>query len=80
MSIDGLPLSAPRPGLYRHYKGAEYRVLALAHHTETMAPLVVYQALYGERGWWVRPHAMFCGTVEVNGKSVPRFTLVRADE
>jgi hypothetical protein len=80
MSEPSHPLPAPRPGLYRHYKGKEYQVLGLAHHTETMAPLVVYQALYGERGWWVRPHAMFCETVVVNGEVVPRFALVRADE
>lgn len=80
MSTDSPLPAVPRPGLYRHYKGAEYRVLGLAHHTETMAPLVVYQALYGARGWWVRPHAMFCENVEVNGNSVPRFALVKADE
>src|SRR5438132_324214 len=45
------PLPAePRPGLYRHYKGNDYRVLGLARHSETLEPLVVYQALYGERG------------------------------
>jgi len=71
------PLPAePRPGLYRHYKGNDYRVLGLARHSETRAPLVVYQALYGERGLWVRPAAMFVEDVEVNGKSVPRFTRV----
>ena len=71
------PLPAePRPGLYRHYKGNDYRVLGLARHSETRAPLVVYQALYGERGLWVRPAAMFVEDVEVNGKRVPRFTRV----
>ena len=50
------PLPAePRPGLYRHYKGNEYRVLGFARHSETLEPLVVYDALYGERGRWVRP-------------------------
>ena len=56
--------SEPRPGLYRHYKGNAYRVLGLARHTETLEPVVVYQALYGERGLWVRPAGMFAETVE----------------
>ena len=68
--------SDPRPGLYRHYKGNNYRVTGLARHSETLEPLVVYQALYGERGLWVRPAAMFSETVEVDGKSVPRFARV----
>ena len=67
-----LPLE-PRPGRYRHYKGKDYLVLGLARHSETLEPLVVYQALYGERGLWVRPAAMFIETVEIGGKTVPRF-------
>ncbi len=47
-----------RPGLYRHFKGNEYRVLCTATHSETLEPMVVYQALYGQRGIWVRPAAM----------------------
>ena len=73
------PLPAePRPGRYRHYKGNEYRVLGLARHSETLEPLVVYQALYGERGLWVRPAAMWIETVQVtpNEKPVPRFAFV----
>jgi hypothetical protein len=66
----------PRPGRYRHYKGNEYRVLGLARHSESLEPLVVYQALYGERGLWVRPAAMFVETVEVSGRRVPRFDFV----
>ncbi len=66
----------PKPGLYRHYKGNDYRVLGLARHSETLEPLVVYEALYGERGRWVRPAAMFSGTVEVDGRRVPRFARV----
>ncbi|HVZ66382.1 MAG TPA: DUF1653 domain-containing protein [Lacunisphaera sp.] len=66
----------PRPGLYRHYKGNDYRVLGLARHSETLDPLVVYQALYGERGLWVRPAAMFTETVEVAGRRVPRFARI----
>jgi hypothetical protein len=56
--------SEPRPGLYRHYKGNAYRVLGLARHSETLEPVVVYQALYGEHGLWVRPAGMFAETVE----------------
>ncbi len=66
----------PRPGRYRHYKGNEYRVLGLARHSESLEPLVVYQALYGERGLWVRPAAMFVETIEVTGQRVPRFAFV----
>ena len=74
-SLPPLP-AEPRPGLYRHYKGNEYRVLGLARHSETLAPLVVYQALYGERGTWVRPAGMFVETVVMDGKKVPRFSYV----
>jgi hypothetical protein len=69
-------MNLPRPGRYRHYKGNEYRVIGAARHTETEEPLVVYQALYGEHGLWVRPAAMFSETVVVNGARVPRFTFV----
>ena len=71
------PLPAePRPGLYRHYKGNDYRVVGLARHSETREVLVLYQALYGERGMWVRPQLMFVETVEVGGACVPRFARV----
>ena len=66
----------PRPGRYRHYKGREYRVVGLARHSETLEPLVVYEALYGERGLWVRPAAMFTETIEAGGQRVPRFARV----
>ncbi len=62
-----------RPGRYRHYKGGLYEALALARHSETDEEFVVYRPLYGERGWWVRPRAMFCETVVVDGAEVPRF-------
>lgn len=58
---------------YRHFKGNEYLVLHLAKHSETMEELVVYQALYGERGIWVRPLTMFAEQVEHNGRFVNRF-------
>ena len=65
-----------RPGRYRHFKGKEYRVLGVARHSETLEPLVVYQALYGERGLWVRPAAMWTEQVEREWKTMPRFTYV----
>lgn len=58
---------------YRHFKGNEYLVLHLAKHSETLEDMVVYQALYGEFGIWVRPLSMFSEKVEVNGKMVHRF-------
>lgn len=63
-------------GTYRHYKGHTYQVLGVAKHSETEEPLVVYRALYGEFGLWVRPLEMFRGQVEVGGKSVARFELI----
>ncbi len=65
-----------RPGRYRHYKGPEYVVLGLARHSETNEQLVVYRPDYGERHWWVRPLAMFCETVDVDGQTLPRFAFV----
>lgn len=58
---------------YRHFKGNEYLVLHLAKHSETEEDMVVYQALYGERGIWVRPLTMFLEQVEINGKLINRF-------
>ena len=66
-------------GLYRHYKGHEYRVLGLARHSETQETLVLYQALYGEYGLWVRPLSMFCETVLVDGEQIARFALLTAE-
>ena len=65
-----------RPGRYRHFKGREYRVLCTARHSETLEPMVVYQALYGERGVWVRPAAMWGEQVEREDYSGPRFTYL----
>ena len=64
------------PGRYRHYKGPEYQVLGLVRHSETEEELVLYKALYGEQGLWVRPKAMFLETVIVDGLSVPRFRYI----
>ncbi len=60
-------------GLYRHYKGQPYQVLHVARHSETEEWLVVYRALYGEAGIWVRPLDMFCESVEQDGVKTPRF-------
>jgi hypothetical protein len=81
MSSDALPPlpAEPRPGRYRHYKGREYRVIGIARHSETLEPLVVYQALYGERGLWVRPAAMFTETIEHAGQRGARFALLREE-
>ena len=58
---------------YRHFKGNEYLVMHIAKHSETLDELVVYQALYGEMGVWVRPLEMFLEQVEVDGQTVNRF-------
>lgn len=62
-----------RPGRYRHYKGKEYQLLTLARHSETLEPMAVYQALYGEGDVWVRPARMFVEIVMKGEKSFPRF-------
>ena len=67
-------------GLYQHYKGPQYRVLGVAKHSETEEELVVYQALYGAFGLWVRPLSMFVGQVEIDGVQQSRFTLLQAEE
>lgn len=63
-------------GIYRHYKGNNYKLLAVATHSETLEKMAVYQALYGERGIWVRPLAMFTETIEKDGQSLKRFELI----
>lgn len=63
-------------GLYQHFKGAYYRVMELAKHSETEETLVVYRALYGEKGVWVRPLTMFMETVERDGVLKPRFNYI----
>ena len=63
-------------GRYHHFKGNEYEVLYLAKHSETLEPMVVYRALYGEHGVWVRPASMWNETVERDGKTYRRFTYI----
>ncbi len=65
-------------GIYRHYKGKEYRVLFIAKHSETVEEMVVYQALYGDFGYWVRPKEMFIESVNICGQLVPRFRYIKA--
>ncbi len=62
-----------RPGRYRHYKGQEYEVIGVAKDSETEEEVVVYRALYGEQGLWIRPTAMFLETVVIDGRPRPRF-------
>ena len=62
-----------RPGRYRHFKGKEYEVIGVASHSETLEPMVVYRALYGEGGLWVRPAAMWTERMDREGYSGPRF-------
>jgi len=63
-------------GRYRHFKGNEYEVIGMARHSESMQPMVVYRALYGERGLWVRPAPMFEEIIERDGVAMPRFAYV----
>ena len=65
-----------KPGRYRHFKGNEYEVLGVARDSETMHQFVVYRALYGERGLWIRPLEMFVSRVEREGRSMPRFEYI----
>ena len=65
-----------KPGRYRHFKGREYEVLGIARHSETEEELVVYRALYGDFGLWVRPVSMWNETVERDGKISRRFTYI----
>ena len=67
-----------QPGIYRHFKGNRYEVIGLAKHSETMEPMVVYRALYGEGGLWVRPAAMWNELVDKENYHGPR--LVKVEE
>lgn len=78
MDTDLPPLPATQTGRYRHYKGGEYEVIGVARHSETLEPVVVYRPLYNASGLWVRPHAMFFGTLLLDGRSVQRFVPITA--
>jgi hypothetical protein len=72
---DSLPaLIETAPGLYRHYKGGLYEVVGTVRHSETLEPMTLYRALYGEGGLWVRPAAMFNESVTIDGVTQPRFS------
>ena len=74
MTDDDLPaLVCTPPGLYRHYKGMLYEVIDTVRHSETLEPMTLYRALYGQRGLWVRPAAMFLEDVNVDGQTRSRF-------
>lgn len=68
-----------KPGKYRHFKGNEYEVLGTARHSETEEELVVYRALYGDGGLWVRPVSMWTETVERDGQTVQYFIRIEED-
>lgn len=72
-------MSTIKAGLYQHYKGPFYQVIDVALHSETEVPLVIYRALYGDKGLWARPLSMFLETVTVEGVAKPRFALCEPD-
>ena len=69
-----------KPGLWRHFKGNLYELVDIARHSETLEEMVVYRALYGERGLWVRPASMWNETVSHEGQTVSRFTYIAEKE
>lgn len=71
MKMNPIPL-----GIYQHYKGNQYEVVGFAKHSETLDDMVIYKALYGEGGTWVRPLSMWENPIEVDGKIVKRFEYV----
>ncbi len=71
---------ALKPGKYRHFKGNEYELLFTATHSETRETMVVYRALYGEQGIWVRPESMWVEQVERDGYSGPRFQYIDTED
>ena len=69
-------MNSIKPGRYRHFKGNEYEVIGIAKDSETMEEVVVYRALYGERGLWVRSARMFAEVIERDGRTMPRFQFL----
>ncbi len=65
-----------KPGKYRHFKGRDYALIGIARHSETLEPMVVYRALYGEGGLWVRPAEMWNETVVKENYTGPRFRYI----
>lgn len=66
-----------KPGKYRHFKGKEYLLIGVAKHSETLEPMVVYQALYGEKALWVRPASMWTEEVQRDDYCGPRFIFIK---
>jgi len=66
-----------KKGIYKHYKGNEYETLDIVRHSETQEELVLYKALYGDYGLWVRPKEMFLEKIEKEGKEIFRFEFIR---
>lgn len=60
-------------GEYRHYRGNKYRVHAVGSHSETLEPFVIYQALYGDGRYFVRPYSLFVDRISIDGNMIPRF-------
>ena len=69
-----------KPGIYRHFKGNLYELIGVAKHSETLEEMVVYRAMYGEKGLWVRPAGMWNEEITRDGKTVRRFTPVEPEE
>lgn len=77
--LDDVVIPEIVPGIYEHYKGNRYEVIGVALHSETLEPMVVYRPLYETKAsLWVRPYAMFVGTVEVDGTTKPRFQIIQS--
>ena len=72
--------ATPEAGIYRHYKGNEYQLYEVATHSETGEQLAIYRPLYGDRGLWARPLAMWSENVTTGGITQPRFTFLRPTE
>jgi hypothetical protein len=68
-----------KPGIYRHYKGHEYRYIGMGRHSETLEDLVIYQDMEKPELFWARPAEMFLEEVEVEGKITPRFLWIRGE-
>ncbi|QEL57833.1 DUF1653 domain-containing protein [Chromobacterium paludis] len=72
-------MQMPAPGIYQHFRNRQlYQVLGIAKHSETLEPMVMYRALYGDYHVWVRPESMFDEMVTHEGAMVPRFSLIKA--
>jgi hypothetical protein len=81
MSDEDLPpLIKTSPGTYRHYKGNLYEVIDTVRHSETLEPMTLYRALYGQHGLWVRPAAMFEEQVLIDGVAQPRFVRIPSEK